>query len=252
MELDFTRKIAVVTGGANGIGRACALRLARSGAAVALLDLEQAPLDETADLVRAMGREVLPIQLDLTSRPSVVDAFQRIRSEWGEVDVLVNNVGQTARERGTEFWCSEPEVWDFVISVSLMTTMMCSRQVVPAMRARRAGRIVNIASDAAILGDGRIADYAAAKAGVMGFTRSLAREMAPFAVSVNSVCPGATRTRMVDRLPEQTLKEATKNIPMGHMAEPEDIANAVAFLASDAARYITGQALVVNGGRVFY
>jgi NAD(P)-dependent dehydrogenase (short-subunit alcohol dehydrogenase family) len=248
----FSGKIAVVTGGANGIGRASALRLAQDGADVAVLDIEQGPLDKVAEAIRALGRKALPIALDLTSRDQVRDAFARISKELGWIEILHNNVGQTARERITEFWCSEPDVWDFVIGVSLMTTLMCSRLVVPEMRERRRGRIVNTASDSPLAGDPGVADYSAAKGGVMGFSRSLARELAPFEVTVNCVCPGPTRTRMVDRLPKEVLERANAAIPMGRMCEPEDIANAVAFLASDQARFITGQALVVNGGRVFY
>ncbi len=248
----FDGKIAVVTGGANGIGRASARLFAQGGAAVAVLDIEDGPLAETAGLIEAEGGKVLAITCDLLDRKAMADAFGRIGGELGPVDILLNNVGQTARERASEFWCSEPEIWDFVIGVSLMSTLFCSRQVVPSMRERKKGKIVNIASDTPIVGDHGIADYAAAKAGVMGFTRSLARELAGFGVNVNAVCPGATNTRGPKRLPKETYDRALAAIPMGHMCEPEDIANGVAFLASDDARFITGQALVINGGRVFY
>lgn len=245
-------KIAVVTGGANGIGRASAVHFARAGAAVAILDIEAGPLEETAAAIRAAGGRALPIALDLTDRKQVVEAFARIRAELGAVDVLLNNVGQTAREKITEFWRSEPETWDFVIGVSLMTTLMCSRQVVGDMRERRSGKIVSIASDSPLAGDPNIADYSAAKLGVVGFTRSLAREMAPFGVNVNAVAPGATNTRGPRRMADDALARVVAQIPMGSMCEPEDIANAVGFLASEQARFITGQVLVVNGGRVFY
>jgi len=245
-------KVAVVTGGANGIGRASALRFAVEGASVAVLDLEEAPLQEIAEVIRADGSRVLPIALDLTDRPTVVDAFARIRGELGPVDVLLNNVGQTAREKITEFWRSEPETWDFVVNVSLMTTLMCSRQVVPDMRERKQGKIVSIASESPFAGDANIADYCAAKMGVVGFTRALARELAPFGVNVNAVAPGATNTRGPRRMPDDALARVVAQIPMGQMCEPEDIANAVAFLASDQARFVTGQTLFVNGGRVFH
>jgi NAD(P)-dependent dehydrogenase (short-subunit alcohol dehydrogenase family) len=248
----FEAKTAVVTGGANGIGRASALRFAQDGASVAILDIEDGPLAQTAEEIKSAGVRALPIALDLTSRTQISEAFIRIERELGPVDILLNNVGQTARERATEFWCSEPETWDFVIGISLMTTIACSRQVVPGMRERSSGKIVNIASDSAIIGDRSMADYCAAKAGVMGFTRSLARELASFKVNVNAVCPGATKTRGPMRLPKEALERALAGIPMGEMCEPEDIANGVAFLASDEARFITGQALVINGGRVFY
>lgn len=252
MNKPFDGRIAVVTGGANGIGRASVLRFAEGGAAVAVLDIEDDPLAAVSEEIRAFGVRALPIKLDLTDRRQIQAAFERIGRELGPVDILLNNVGQTARERATEFWCSEPEVWDFVIGVSLMTTIACSRQVVPGMRERSYGKIVNIASDSAIIGDRSMADYCAAKAGVMGFTRSLARELAPYKVNVNAVCPGATKTRGPLRLPKEALERALAGIPMGEMCEPEDIANGVAFLASEASRFVTGQALVINGGRVFY
>jgi acetoacetyl-CoA reductase/3-oxoacyl-[acyl-carrier protein] reductase len=244
--------VAVVTGGANGIGRAAALRFAREGAAVAVLDLEEVPVQETAEAIRSTVAKVLPIALDLTNRPLVIDAFAKVRRDLGPVQTLLNNVGQTAREKITEFWQSEPETWDFVINVSLMTTLMCTRQVLPDMRERKRGKIVSISSESPLAGDANIADDCAAKLGVVGFTRSLAREMAPFGVTANAVAPGATNTRGPRRMPNDALAKVVAQIPTGQMCEPEDIANAVAFLASDEARLITGQILVVNGGRVFY
>ncbi|WP_210483707.1 SDR family NAD(P)-dependent oxidoreductase [Microvirga antarctica] len=248
----FDGKVAVVTGGANGIGRASAIRFAQDGARVAVLDIEDGPLADTVAAIRDVGGEVVAIACDLMNREQVEGAFAKIVQDLGPVDILLNNVGQTARERASEFWCSDPAIWDFVVGVSLMTTLSCSRQVVPSMRERKTGKIVNIASDSAIAGDHGIADYAAAKAGVMGFTRSLAQELAEFGVNVNSICPGGTNTRGPRRLPKETFDRALAAIPMGHMCEPEDIANGVAFLASDEARFITGQTLVINGGRVFY
>lgn len=251
MNIDFTDQVVVVTGAANGIGQACAAVFAAAGARVVALDLEAGALDATLKTLGVDAGRHLGICLDLTDRAQVRTAFDRIQSEMGQIDVLVNNVGQSAREKGSDFAVSEPEVWDFVINVCLMTTLMCSRLVVPGMLARGAGRIVNIASDAALNGDIRVADYVAAKSGVMGFTKALARELAKDGIRVNCVCPGPIKTRMMALLPPETLQAGTRSIPMGHLGEPSDVANAVAFLASDAARYITGQSLVVNGGRVF-
>lgn len=245
-------KVAVVTGSANGIGKASALRLAQEGADLAVLDLEAGPLQEVAAAIKAMGRKVLPLALDLTDRVQTKEAFAKLRADLGPVDVLVNNVGMPARGKISEFWCSEPETWDAVVNVTLMVTLMCSRLVVPEMRERKSGKIVNIASDAALLGEANMVDYSGAKGGVIGFTRALARELAPFKVNVNAVCPGFTRTRGPLSRPPEQIQNWLAGVPMGEMCEPEDIANGVAFLATDQARMITGQLLVINGGRIFH
>ena len=194
-------RIAVVTGAANGIGRASALRLAREGADLVVVDREGDTLQEVARAVEAVGRPALPITADWTDAAAVRDAFAAARRRFGRIDILFNNVGQSARERASEFHLSEEETWRFVIEMSLLTTMRATRLVVEEMRARRSGRIVNMSTESAFYGDVGFVDYAAAKMGVVGFTRSLARELAPFHVNVNAVCPGAIRTRAHDRLP---------------------------------------------------
>ena len=240
-------KLAVVTGAANGIGRATALRFAAEGANLAILDLEADGLAATAELARQAGAKVLTITGDCTDEALVAEAFKRIYAECGFVDILMNNVGQSARERASEFYASSSDVWRFVLNVSLMSTMIASRQVVPAMREAGRGKIVNVASNAGMAGEVGLSEYAAAKMGVIGFTRSLARELAP--VNVNAICPGVTRTRVLERISDEILDGIRKSIPLGFFAEPEDIAAAVAFLASDDARYMTGQSVVVDGGR---
>ena len=242
-------RIAVVTGAANGIGRASALRLAREGADLALVDREGDTLQEVARDVEALGRQVLPITVDWTGATAVHAAFAAIRQRFGRIDILFNNVGQSARERASEFHASAEETWRFVLEVSLVATMRASRLAVEEMRARRGGRIVNMSSESAFYGDVGFVDYAAAKMGVIGFTRSLARELAPFHVNVNAVCPGAIRTRAHDRLPKEVIDKVRTSVPMGYVAEPEDVAGVVAFLASDDARYITGQSILIDGGR---
>jgi NAD(P)-dependent dehydrogenase (short-subunit alcohol dehydrogenase family) len=242
-------KVAVVTGAANGIGRASALRFAAEGASLALLDLEARGLDDVAAKARAGGATVFTLAADCTNEDAVTDAFKAIYGQFGFIDVLMNNVGQSARERASEFYKSSSEVWRFVIDVTLMSTLIASRQVVPAMREAGKGKIVNVASNAGLAGEIGISEYAAAKMGVIGFTRSLARELAPFKVNVNAVCPGVTKTRVIDRISEEFLEKIRSSIPLGYFAEPEDIAAAAAFLASDDARYMTGQSMVVDGGR---
>ena len=253
MPMRFEDKTAVITGGANGIGRASAMRFAQGGARVVILDIEEDRALEVVEDIRATtGATATSYALDLTVGEQIRDTFHEIATDVGPVDVLLNNVGQTARENATEFWLSKPETWNFVINVSLMSVLHATHQVVPQMRERGSGKIVCIASDSAIIGDAGIADYAAAKAGVMGFVRSLARELAPFKINVNAVCPGMTRTRGPLKLPKEVYEASLNGIPWREACEPEDIAASVAFLASEDARYITGQALVVNGGRVFY
>lgn len=242
-------RIAVVTGAANGIGRASALRLAREGADLVLVDREGDTLQQAARAVEAAGRPALPIVADWTDPDAVQAAVTAVRQRFGRIDILFNNVGQSARERASEFHLSTEETWRFVIEVSLLTTMRATRLVVEEMRARRSGRIVNMSTESAFYGDVGFVDYAAAKMGVVGFTRSLARELAPFHVNVNAVCPGAIRTRAHDRLPKEVIDKVRTSVPMGYVAEPEDVAGVVAFLASDDARYITGQSILIDGGR---
>jgi len=242
-------RIALVTGAANGIGRASALRLAREGAELALVDREGDALHEVAEAITAGGRQALAITADWTDGRAVEAAFGAIRKRFGRVDILFNNVGQSARDRASEFYLSAEETWRFVIEVSLLASMRATRLVVEEMRARRSGRIVNMSTESAFYGDVGFVDYAAAKMGVVGFTRSLARELAPFQINVNAVCPGAIRTRAHDRLPKEVIDKVRTSVPMGYVAEPEDVAGVVAFLASDDARYITGQSILIDGGR---
>ena len=242
-------RLAVITGAGWGIGRASAIRMASEGADLAILEIDQTTLDATAEAVRALGRKVLAIRADCTADGEIVAAFERIKAECPPIDILMNNVGQSARERATQFHNSTPEVWDFVLGMTLRSTMLSSRQVVGDMRTRKRGRIVNVASNAGLAGEVGIADYAAAKMGVIGFTRSLARELAPFGVNVNAVCPGVTKTRVLERISPEIVAAIQSQIPMGYFAEPEDIAGVAAFLASDDARYMTGQSVVVDGGR---
>ncbi|WP_432283485.1 SDR family oxidoreductase [Aminobacter sp. BA135] len=248
----FAGKIAVVTGAGNGIGRAAAIAYAQEGADVAILDREAEALAETAELVRAHKVKALPLVGDMMDQEVVAESFVRIKRDLGPVDMLLNNIGQTARENYSEFWQAKPETLQFVIGVSLMTTLTCTRQVVEDMRERRSGKIVSISSDSAMNGDIGTVDYASAKAGVLGFTRALARELGPFKVNVNAVCPGPTNTRAMQRIPKDAYERAKNAIPLGELSEPEDIANAVIFLSSEKSRFITGQTLMVNGGRVFY
>lgn len=242
----FTGKTVAITGAAHGIGAATARRFLAEGAKVAVIDREA---DDFAESFAGQPADrLLTMAGDCTDAAVLADFHARTVTAFGPVDILFNNVGQSGRERAAQFHESQEEVWRFVLEVSLFTTMRMSRLVVPAMR-ERGGRIVNMSSDAALVGDAGLTDYAAAKMGIIGFTRSLARELAPHRVTVNAVAPGAIRTRAHDRLTPAVIERIKATTPAGFIAEPEDVAGCVAFLASEDARYVTGQTLLIDGGR---
>lgn len=241
-------KVAVITGAANGIGRCIALKLAQAGAHVGLLDSDTNGLLEICEEVNELGRNAVGVPLDCTDRVHVASAFKQVREALGPVDILVNGVGQSARERMTDFANANLDTFDFLIAVNLKSCVLCSYQVVADMKAGGAGKIVNIASESAVNGSPRCWDYSAAKAGVIGFTRSIARELAPFGINVNAIGPGPTRTRAIDEMPKGVIDRIIADIPMGRVAEPEDVANAVLFFATDQSDFVTGQTLLVNGG----
>jgi acetoacetyl-CoA reductase/3-oxoacyl-[acyl-carrier protein] reductase len=244
-------KIAVVTGGANGIGKGCALRLAEEGATVAIIDREADALAETRAEIEAAGGKALTVAADCLDLQQITDFVRSATTELGPIDVLINNVGQGARERKTTFLESTEEVWRFVVEINLFTTMRFTKLVAPGMIARGYGRIVNIASESAVIGPVGSHDYSAAKAGIIGFSRAVSREFAPHGVTVNVLCPGPVMTRALSQSAGEEAKKAMASIPVGFVGEAEDIAAMAALLASDEGRFITGQTILVNGGRWF-
>jgi acetoacetyl-CoA reductase/3-oxoacyl-[acyl-carrier protein] reductase len=244
-------RIAVISGGANGIGKGCALRFASEGAAIALIDREADALAETRAELEFLGAKVLATEGNCTDLAQITDFVNHAEAALGPIDILVNNVGQGARERKATFLESNEDVWRFVLEINLFTTMRFTKLIAPGMVARGHGRIINMASESALIGPIGSHDYAAAKAGIIGFTRSVSREFAPHGVTVNAVCPGPIMTRALAQSAGDEAKKAMAAIPVGFVGEAEDVAATVAMLASDEGRFITGQTLLINGGRWF-
>jgi len=238
-------RCALVTGAGSGIGRAIAERLAEEGARVAVSDLVVADAETTA---KEIGGDAVAFELDVASDASIRRAIAAVAERLGPVEVLVNNAGW---DRMEPFVDSQPGTWDRVLAINLRGPIAVTRAVLDSMIERRFGRIVSIASDAGRVGSSGEAVYSGAKAGVMGFSRTLAREVAGFGINVNTVCPGPTNTPLLQGEAEKNPKliaALARAIPLGRPAEPTEIAAAVAFLASDDAGFITGQALSVSGG----
>lgn len=242
----FSGKVVIVTGAANGIGAATVRRFLGEGARVIGVDLDDVGLAAVFD---GAGTDGMAVAGDCTDPAVLGRAYMQAVDRFGPIDVLFNNVGQSARERAGPFHASEEGTWRFVMEISLMTTLRMTRLVLPEMRSRGTGRIINMSSDGAFAGDAGIVDYAAAKMGVIGFTRALARENAGLGITVNAVAPGAIATRAHDRLTPEVVDRIKAQTPAGFVGVPEDVAGVVAFLASDDARYVTGQTLLIDGGR---
>ncbi|EUB98162.1 3-oxoacyl-(acyl-carrier-protein) reductase [Rhizobium sp. CF080] len=245
----FAGKTAIITAAASGICRATAVRIAAEGATVACIDVSTA-VSETVEAIRAAGGKATSRVLDVTDRAAVVATLAEIEAKQGPTSVLINGVGRSsAGKGGGEFCDSDPANWMEVLDISLVSTMVICRQIVPGMRERGTGAVVNISSVSWLMPTPTFADYAAAKAGVVGFTRVLAIETAKHGVRVNAVSPGPIETPATRRHPPETRARVMSTIPMGRYGEPEDVAAAILFLASDEARFITAQNLVVGGGR---
>ena len=245
------KRVAFVSGGGRGIGRATALALARQGRDVAIGDLLEPEAQETAAAVTDLGRRSLAVSLDVTSGESVERAVKQATEELGQIDVLVNNAGWDELKPFLE---TDEQFWDRIIEINFKGCLRLTRQVLPGMIERRFGRIVNLGSDAGRVGSSLESVYAGAKAGVIAFTKTIAREAARAGVTANVVCPGPTRTPLLDEIVshsedgEKVIEAMTRAVPMKKLGEPEDVAAAVAFFASEDAGHVTGQTLSVSGG----
>jgi len=238
----------VVTGGASGIGRAIALRLARDGADVGILDVDVAGAERVTREVTAIGRRALAVETDVASSASVRAAVERVHRELAPVGILVNAAGIASFVPLLQM---TEETWDRLVAVHLKGTFNCTRAVLPDMIAARWGRVVSIASVAGLNGGGPgLAHYAAAKAGIIGFTKAVALEMAGFGITVNAIAPGLIDTPLLDRsgMPREVRERIVQQMPVGRIGAPDDIAAACAYLASEEASFVTGQVLSPNGG----
>ena len=246
IEKRLKEKVAIVTGGAQGIGRGICLRLAEEGARTAIFDVNLDEARKTAQEIDPSGGKVIALKVDVTRSVELEDAVKQVISEFGKVDILVNNAGISLVSKLADM---TEDIWDRVHNVNLKAVFLCSRAVVPHMKERKYGKIVNIASILALRGGTYYAHYGASKAGVVGLTQGMAVELGPHNINVNAVGPGIIDTPMADHDVAPELRQRLqKRIPLRRIGVPEDIANAVLFLASDEASYITGQCLYVCGG----
>jgi 2-hydroxycyclohexanecarboxyl-CoA dehydrogenase len=247
----FEGKTVVVTGGGGGIGGATCRRFGREGARVAVFDLNLDAAEKVAASIRADGGVAEAIPCDITDRTSVEAAVSATESKLGPIDVLVNNAGWDVFKPFTK---TEPAQWDKLIAINLTGALHMHHAVLPGMAARKAGRIVNIASDAARVGSSGEAVYAACKGGLVSFSKTIAREHARHGITVNVVCPGPTDTALFAEYkegagnPEKLMEAFTRSIPLGRIGQPDDLPGVVLFFASDDAAYVTGQVLSVSGG----
>lgn len=238
-------KIAVITGASRGIGRSISLALSAAGATIVAMDMDQAATDAVVAELKAAGGTALAVVGNVTNPVDADNMIDVAMKEFGRVDILVNNAGIT---RDGIFLRMKDEDWDAVLTVNLKGAFLCSRAASKVMAKQRSGRIINIASIVGQMGNAGQANYCASKAGLIGLTKSNARELAKRNVTVNAVAPGFIATAMTDALSEKVKAELTAQIPLERLGSAEDIANAVLFLASESSGYITGHVLSVNGG----
>jgi 3-oxoacyl-[acyl-carrier protein] reductase len=245
--MDLSGKVAIVTGSARGIGQAIALKLAEAGADIVVNDIPVASeaMENTTGEIKKLNRKVLAIAADVSSTNDVNSMVETVINTFGHVDILVNNAGVT---RDQLLMRMTDEEWDTVLNIDLKSAFLCTRAVLRHMLKQRSGRIISIASIVGIIGNASQANYSAAKAGVIAFTRSVAKEVGSRGITANAIAPGFIETKMTEILDEKRRRAFLDRVPLGVAGSPRDVAEAVAFLASEEAKYITGQVLCVDGG----
>ncbi|MDH7571332.1 MAG: 3-oxoacyl-[acyl-carrier-protein] reductase [Armatimonadota bacterium] len=243
----FKEQVVVITGGGSGIGRTTALFFAKEGARVAVPDLNVPGGRETEQLIRDAGGEALFVEMNVTSLADCERMVSEVTAQWGRIDVLVNNAGIA---RDNLVLRMKEEEWDAVLDTNLKGAFLCTKAVLKQMLRQRSGRIINIASVMGQLGGLGQPNYSAAKAGLIAFTKSVAREVASRGILVNAVAPGFIETAMTLNLPDDKRQYYLENIPLGRYGSPEDVARVIGFLASEDASYLTGQVINVDGGMV--
>jgi 3-oxoacyl-[acyl-carrier protein] reductase len=243
--MSLTGKVAFVTGASQGIGRACALKLATVGATVAAAARNQEKLEQLVIEITAAGGSAAAFALDVTNEEQVKSTIKSAIAQFGKIDILVNNAGVTRDQLVMRMKRSD---WDSVLLTNLTSAYLCIQQVTSSMLKQRWGRIINITSVFGQMGQAGQANYSASKAGLIGLTMAIARELGSRNITCNAVAPGFIETAMTEVLGDEFKQNAAKQIPLGRVGSPADVANAVAFLASDEASYITGHVLNVNGG----
>jgi 3-oxoacyl-[acyl-carrier protein] reductase len=243
--MTLSGRVALVTGASQGIGRACAIRLAEAGATVALASRSQEKLAQVAQDIVAAGGKAATFPIDVSDEEQIKVVFKAIIAQLGKVDILINNAGVTRDQLVMRMKRSD---WDTVLNTNLTSAYLCTQQVIGSMLKQRWGRIINITSIFGQTGQAGQANYASSKAGLIGLTMAIAREVGSRSITCNAVAPGFIETAMTSALPDELKQTALKTIPLGRIGSPEDVAHAVAFLASEQAAYITGHVLNVNGG----
>jgi 3-oxoacyl-[acyl-carrier protein] reductase len=243
--MSLSGRVALVTGASQGIGRACAVKLANTGATVAVAARNSEKLNELVEQIAGGGGRAAAFVMDVGDEEQIKSAFKEAIAQFGKIDILVNNVGITRDQLVMRMKRTD---WDAVLNTNLTSAYLCIQQVIGSMLKQRAGRIINITSIFGRMGQAGQANYASSKAGLIGLTMAIAREVGSRNITCNAVAPGFIETAMTSGLSDDLRKAALQNIPLGRLGTPEDVANAVAFLASDEASYITGHVLDVNGG----